>query len=299
MNFTSKVLMCKPSAFGFNEETGLTNSFQRRPHLTENANEAAWREFDSFVELLRKNGIEVIVIEDTVSPSKPDAIFLNNWFSTHVDGTIVLYPMQTANRRIEVRQDVVDKLVREYNFSKVVDLRANTDKQLFLEGTGSIVFDHANRKCYASISSRTSVELVGELCEQMHYKPVVFNSRDKNGNAIYHTNVLMCIGEGFCVACLDAIVEKELILNELRQSNLELIEIVYEEMENFAGNMLMLKNNSGENVLVMSERAFRSLAPEKIKKLESFASIIHPEIPVIESIGGGSARCMMAELFHP
>lgn len=295
MNFASHVLMVRPKSFGFNPQTGTTNSFQTNAAL-ENANEKACTEFDSFVDLLCANDIKVTVIDDTETPAKPDAVFPNNWFSTHADGKIILYPMQTANRRAEVRMDIVNVLTNLKSSSKVIDLTPYATKNIFLEGTGSLVFDHATKKCFAVLSPRTNIELVRIVCAELGYKPVLFNAADRNGNAVYHTNVVMCVGDGFCVACVDSIEDKNSFISEVKEARLELIDISYKEMESFAGNMLML--GGSENILVMSDTAYRCLRIEVIQRLSDFAKIIHPAIPTIELLGGGSVRCMMAEIFH-
>jgi hypothetical protein len=294
--FASTVLMCRSASFGFNNQTGQSNAFQQDISI-QNSNEKARQEFDDFVFLLRNNHIDVEVVEDTIHPIKPDAIFPNNWFSTHADSRIFIYPMLTENRKAEVRADIIAHLQNKYAYKEVVDLRNFNDGNLILEGTGSIVFDHHKKKVFAALSPRTNIELVKHISVLLGYKVITFQTHDKNGDAIYHTNVIMCVGEEFCVACIDGIVEKDLFLEEIKDSGLELISISLNEMESFAGNMLMLRNKSGENILVMSDTAFRSLPKNKLEQLSKYARILHPSIPTIETLGGGSVRCMMAELF--
>jgi hypothetical protein len=294
--FASKVLMIRPASFGFNPETGTTNAFQKNVNI-QNANEAALKEFDAFVNVLLENGIEVIVFNDTADPAKPDAIFPNNWFSTHKN-KLILYPMLTKSRRAEIRADVVEHLLNSGGVEKeLLDFSSRVNDNQFLEGTGSFVFDHANKLAYLARSQRSDELLAFEVCKDLGYELIAFDAKDKSGLPVYHTNVIMCLGDKFCVICGESILQKELVYERLNYSGKEIIEIIYDEMEHFAGNMLLLKNSRNEPVLVMSDSAFKRLSQKKLTKLKAYAHVIHPEISTIETLGGGSVRCMLAEIF--
>lgn len=291
--------MVRPVSFGFNEQTASSNSFQKKG-FESNANEAALKEFDKFVDILRSNGVDVLVVEDTPEPHTPDSIFPNNWFSTHEGGTLVKYPMFAANRRLEREKGVLELLKSKYKIKRVVDLTKWEEKSQFLEGTGSLIIDRDNDMVFACRSPRTDETVMEEFCDELEYDYYVFNAFDSNGNQIYHTNVMMCIANKFVVACLDSITditEREDFIGLIEESDKELIEISLEQMNSFAGNMLEIKNKKGEAILVMSATAKKSLSAEQIGKLSSYCRILSPELSTIENNGGGSARCMMSEIF--
>jgi hypothetical protein len=301
MQATSHILLIRPAGFGFNTETAGTNAFQN--HLQEsNTQRKALEEFDAVAATLRAAGIQVIIFEDTKDPLKPDAIFPNNWISLHADGTIVLYPMLAPNRRIEKRPDIVEYLGAQFAVSNVLDLSAHEAEGVFLEGTGSIVFDHVNRVAYAAISPRTSKRLFIQLAEHLGYKPVLFQALDEQGKEVYHTNVVMCVGNGFAVICADCIAdeaEKNTVIKCLADGGLEIIYISRGQMNSFAGNMLALRSKAGENILILSQTAFDSLEAAQRAVLSKYCRLLPLFIPTIETIGGGSARCMIAEIFLP
>ena len=300
-HFAQTVLMVRPAAFGFNSETAESNSFQRELKLSnEEILEQALIEFDGAVDLMRNHGIDVYVVEDSLIPTKPDAIFPNNWISFHENKTLVLYPMEALNRRCERRLEVVLQLQQKFNYTNVIDLSHFELQGKFLEGTGSIVFDHESKVAFAVLSSRTNEDVLKELCQRIGYKPFVFRAFDSNGHPVYHTNVVMCMGDDFVVICLKAIADEESradLLKEFVQLGKKVLEISLEQMNRFAGNMLLLKDRHGRNKLVLSETAFQSLAEAQASFLKSRAELVRFQIPTIEFIGGGSARCMLAEVF--
>ncbi|GMU85521.1 MAG: hypothetical protein AMXMBFR48_07630 [Ignavibacteriales bacterium] len=300
---TSKIMMIRPASFGYNPETAGSNAFQKNdPTLFETAKKSAQAEFDSAVTVLRNAGIEVQVFDDTSAPVKPDAVFPNNWISLHESGTIILYPMLSEKRRRERREDIVNVLVKNYSVSRVHDLSASESEGKYLEGTGSIVFDHLHKFAYAAISPRTNHDLFLNLCSIIGYKPVAFRAADQNGSEIYHTNVLMCIGSGFAVICDEAVTdrkEREQVLSLLRETGHDVISISFDQMNSFAGNMILLRNKQEEDIVVMSESAFSSLGADQNGRLSKYAKLLPLSIPTIETLGGGSARCMIAENFLP
>jgi hypothetical protein len=298
----STILMIRPVSFDFNEQTAGSNAFQVRNAEQADVQQKALAEFDTLVDKLRANGIDVIVIDDTPQPHTPDSIFPNNWVSFHEDGKVFLYPMQAKNRRLERRADVIDLLKQQFNISEVDDLSHFEQQTKFLEGTGSMVLDRQNKIAYACLSPRTDVEVMNAFCEKSSYSPVYFHAVDGNGTAIYHTNVLMCIADKFVVICLDAIrdkQEKAALWDMFKQTGKEVIEITLSQMNAFAGNMLELVNDKGEHLLVMSARAFQSLRSDQVKVLERYCRIVYSDLTTIENNGGGSARCMMAEVCLP
>jgi hypothetical protein len=295
---TSNVLMIRPVSFNFNEQTADSNKFQSKG-TEENINFSAQLAFDQFVEQLVLRGINVMVIDDTPEPFTPDSIFPNNWISMHHSGKVILYPMEAPNRRAERRKDILDKLKEKYDLNVVLDFTHFEEENKFLEGTGSLVLDRMNRVAFASISSRTNPEVLAAWQKQMNYDLVTFNAFDQNRHAIYHTNVVMCMGDTFCVICLESISdldERFAIKQKIENLSKEVIEISLAQMNEFAGNMLLLKNKNEKKFLVMSDRAFNSLTKKQIELLEDYAEIIHPDLGVIETYGGGSARCMIAEI---
>jgi hypothetical protein len=301
MQTTSHLLMIRPVNFGFNAETAVNNAFQVAGHDT-GAQQKALREFDAFVELLQQNGVDVTVIEDTPEPHTPDAVFPNNWISFHEDGTVVLYPMFAVNRRAERKPGVLDKIARKFLVSKTVDLSNNEKEAVFLEGTGSMVLDRQHKIAYACLSPRTDYFVLIEFCEKMGYTAEIFDAIDQNGRPIYHTNVMMCVANKYVVICMDAIAaehEKEQVSATITRTGKEIIPISYSQMNHFAGNMLQVNNGRGEMLLVMSSQAFDALTKEQAEKLNIYNKIIHSPLTTIETNGGGSARCMMAEVYLP
>lgn len=296
---TSQVLMIRPAAFTYNAETAVNNAFQKN-NASEDIQQKALKEFDAFVDKLRAAGITVNVVQDTPEPHTPDSIFPNNWISFHQDGTIVLYPMFARNRRAERKQGVKDTVARLFDVKGQLDFTGEEASERYLEGTGSMVLDRENRIAYACLSARTDKQLFEDWCRQMQYKPCSFVSKDENGGEIYHTNVMMCVADRYVVICLDSIVdpqERELVLATIQQTGKQVVEISYAQMNQFAGNMLQLENQEGKKFLVMSSSAFHALDAAQVAQLESFNPIIHADLTTIETNGGGSARCMIAEVF--
>ena len=296
---TNNILLIRPANFGFNEETRASNVFQKE--LSENAEtvrQNALLEFEAVAAKLRSHGVDVFVFDDTPSPVKTDAVFPNNWISFHADGTVVLYPMLSANRRLERRADIIESLKDKFEIKNIIDLSLYESDNRFLEGTGSIVFDHANKIAYAALSPRTDKELFLDLCEKLNYKPVIFTAHDRSGSEIYHTNVMMCIGEEFAVICLESITDKSEranVFSKLATTGHEVVDITFDQMNSFAGNMLLVRND----LLVMSQSAHRSLTKTQKLALEKYCELLPFAIPTIETVGGGSARCMIAEIFLP
>ena len=299
------VLMIRPVRFESNPLTAASNQFQGGTDASAAEQQRAARsEFDGLVDLLRENGVEVVVVEDTAEPHTPDSIFPNNWVSFHADGRVVLYPMEAENRRTERRLDVVEKLDAEYGFTvrEVVDLSRHEDEGRFLEGTGSMVLDRVNRVAYACQSSRTQLDALGDFAQRMEYDVVAFDAVDRNGVPIYHTNVLMNVGEELAVICDEAITrreQREAVLQRLQGTGHEIISLTYDQLEAFAGNMLELRSKDGERLMAMSRQAFMSLTPEQRSRLERNARVIAAPIDSIEASAGGSVRCMLAEVHLP
>jgi hypothetical protein len=296
---TSHLLMIRPVAFDFNAETAVNNAFQQAGS-NHDAQIKAEKEFDEFVYKLRDAGVDVTVIQDTPDPRTPDSIFPNNWISFHDDATIILYPMFAINRRAERKPHVIDELKKKFIINNTIDLTAFENKNLFLEGTGSMVLDRANQISYACISPRTDLSVLNEWCQQTKYNPCSFLSVDQNGGEIYHTNVMMCVADQYVVICLDSIPndeERNKVIRQIKESGKEIISISLNQMNQFAGNMLQVENKEGKKYLVMSSRAYHSLTPEQIRKIHNYNEIIHSDLHTIETNGGGSARCMMAEIF--
>lgn len=301
MQTTSHILMIRPVNFTFNVQTAVNNAFQVAGK-DDGVQKKAIKEFDNFVNKLKGKGVDVIVVEDTHEPHTPDSIFPNNWISFHEDGALVLYPMYAHNRRLERKPSVLEEVKVRFSVKKIIDLSKYEDQEKFLEGTGSMVLDRDKKIAYACLSPRTDKELFKQFCDEMNYHPVTFNAVDENGSAIYHTNVMMCVADRYIVICLDCIPdkdEKKNVENTIKNSGKELIEISNDQMNHFAGNMLQLNNTEGEKFLVMSTRAYNSLTPEQVKKLKGYNEIIHSSLNAIETNGGGSARCMMAEVHLP
>jgi hypothetical protein len=303
MPLASTILMIRPAAFGFNEETAVNNLFQTKPGSDQkDLQQKALIEFDNMVQTLRNHDIDVMVIDDTKEPPKPDAIFPNNWLSTSPDGIVYVYPMFAPSRRPEKRDDILKTLAEKFIIKDVQDWSEFEAEERFLEGTGSMVFDHENKMIYAAVSERTNISVLEKFAATNGYQAIVFLATDKSGHPVYHTNVVMTLGENFCVLCEEAIDEEwELIAVRqlLESTGHSIIAITREQMHNFAGNMLQVKNNKGEKILVMSQTAFDSLQKEQKQMLEAYAKLLPIAVPTIEEVEGGSVRCMMAEIFLP
>ena len=299
---TDHVIMIRPRHFGFNAETAENNTFQHQDKTLspEAVVQEAIREFDAFVEALRIAGVYVDVLDDTDTPVKPDAVFPNNWFTTHQDGTVITYPMMSVARRNERREDLIEALAEKYTIAKRYAFEVYEEMHQFLEGTGSLVLDRVNRIAYACISPRTELSLVEKFCVVCGYTPCTFFAVYDNA-PIYHTNVLMSLGTDYVVICLDCIPaeeDRQRILQVFADTGKHVISISAAQMAAFAGNMLQLRNQAGEQICVMSEQAFRSLTPQQVKTLKSYnTALVFCPLPVIETFGGGSARCMIAENF--
>ena len=303
---TSSVMMIRPVRFESNPLTAASNRFQGKTDSNSAAAQqaAAAREFDTLVSALRDAGIEVIVIDDTREPHTPDAIFPNNWISMHADGRVVLYPMEAENRRTERRMDIVDHLGSDHGrqITELVDLSAHENSGHYLEGTGSMVLDRVNRVAYACVSTRTHLDPLGDFAQRMGYDVVAFEAVDSGGVPIYHTNVLMNVGEKVAVICDEAIPredQREAVLARLRETGHEVVLLSYAQLDAFAGNMLELRNNDGERVLAMSQQAYDSLDKEQRAVLAANGRIVSVAISNIESSAGGSVRCMLAEVHLP
>lgn len=299
MQTTSKLLMVRPARFAFNEETAQNNYFQQ-PSGSESVSGNALEEFDAFVRLLRANDVDLTVVQDSPEPWTPDSIFPNNWFSSHITGELVLYPMFAANRRKERKREVLDLLRRKMNHRKVVDLTPWEEEGEFLEGTGSMIFDRDRRVAYCCRSPRTSEKVLAEFCSRMNYDAVLFNAVDAQGNAIYHTNVMMEVGTQVAVICLEAIRdegEQRKVVSRLTAAGKIIVEITLDQMNHFAGNMLEIKSRGGEPLMVMSASARKALTPDQERTITTFTRILSSDLGTIEANGGGSARCMLAEIF--
>ncbi len=303
-HLTNHILMIRPANFGFNEETAESNAFQvKKTKLTaEDIKKTARKEFNEFVKKLRKKGVEVTVVEDTRQPVKPDCVFPNNWVSFHQDGSVVTYPMLSNLRRLERREDLITALGESHNISQRVHFEHFEHQGQILEGTGSLVLDRFHKIAYACLSPRTDEKLFDLFCSKMGYRKVAFESVDQKGQQIYHTNVMMAMGIDFVVICLDSIPnkkERKTVETTFRESGKKVIEITFEQMNSFAGNMLQIRGANHSPLLIMSQAAFNSLSGNQIKELEKHTEILSSDIPVIEQFGGGSVRCMMAEVFLP
>ncbi len=290
--------MIKPVNFSFNAETAVNNAFQVPGD--DKAQDKALTEFETIVRELRDHGVSVTVVEDSPAPFTPDSIFPNNWISFHNGNIICLYPMYAGNRRLERKPGVLEIIREKFNTGITIDFTHYENENLFLEGTGSMVLDRENKIVYACLSPRTDLEVVDDFCKKMGYRIVTFTSVDEKSRAVYHTNVMMCVADHYVVVCLDSIpspAEKEKVISSIRNSGKDIIPITLEQMNHFAGNMLQVNNMSGDKFLVMSSQAYHSLTPQQVQKLEKYNHIIHSPLDTIEKNGGGSARCMMAEVF--
>lgn len=302
---TDSILMIRPVAFRMNEQTAVNNYYQKVLDnlLPETVNAKAQQEFDAFVEKLKAVGVNVIVVDSTLDPDTPDSVFPNNWVSFHENGDVALYPMFAENRRLERREDILDLLEdKGFHIENIVDYTSAEEDGFFLEGTGSIVLDRVNRKAYCALSPRADEELLIEYCEDFEYSPVIFEAFqtvDGERKAIYHTNVMMCVGDTFAVICADCIddkKERKMVLENLKEDGKEIILITESQLNNFSGNMLQVQG-SDKSYLVMSASAHQSLTKDQIAKIEKHCEILSANLDTIEACGGGSARCMMAEIF--
>jgi hypothetical protein len=305
---TNSILMIRPVAFRMNEQTAVNNYYQKVLDNTTPAtvNAKAQQEFDAFVEKLQKVGVNVIVVDDTLDPDTPDSIFPNNWISFHENGDVTLYPMFAENRRAERREDILDVLEDNgFVINEIMDYTSAEEDGFFLEGTGSIVLDRDNGKAYCALSPRADEELFIEFCEDFDVAPVIFEAyQTVNGERkhMYHTNVMMCIAETFAVICADCIDDKQerkMVLDNLKADGKDIILVTEDQVNNFAGNMLQVKGKDDKRYLVMSNSAYQSLTKAQIHKIEQHCEILHANLDTIEACGGGSARCMMAEIFLP
>lgn len=303
---TNTIMMIRPVAFHRNEQTAVNNYYQKTIEglSKDQIQQNALAEFDGFVQKLRAAGVEVIVVEDTAVPETPDSIFPNNWISFHESGEVILYPMFAENRRLERRQDIIDLLGEKFQITKVSDYLLNWESQgKFLEGTGSLILDRQNQIAYAATSLRTDHEVLADFSGNTGFDVVVFEANQAVGEErlpIYHTNVMMCVGEKFAVVCTQSIdneIEKDQVIHSLQQSGKDIVIITEEQKERFAGNMLQVKNKSGRRFVVMSDSAFQSLEDDQKAQLSKHGELLHSSLDTIECLGGGSARCMMAEVF--
>lgn len=302
---TNTVLMIEPVAFGFNPETAVNNYFQQNVELLDlSIQTLAFSEFTEMVAKLRANGINVIVITDTLEPHTPDSIFPNNWVSFHGEGQVVLYPMFAKNRRSERRNDILDYLINlGCNIENIDDFTYWENNDLFLEGTGSMVLDRVNRIAYAALSDRTDKSVFLQFCKVFEFEPIsfsAFHSVNNNRLPIFHTNILLTVADKYAVICsesIDSEQERNIVLDKLKESGKEIIQITEKQLNDFAGNMIQLKNEKDDLFLVMSQSAYDSLTKDQIEKLKEYNKLIVCDIPTIEKIGGGSVKCMMAEIF--
>lgn len=305
---TNTILMIRPVAFRMNEQTAVNNYYQKVLDNTTPAtvNAKAQKEFDAFVDKLKKVGVNVIVVDDTLEPDTPDSIFPNNWISFHENGDVTLYPMFAENRRLERREDILDIIENSgFEISEIMDYTSAEDDGFYLEGTGSILLDRTNQKAYCALSPRADEELFIEFCEDFDLAPVIFEAyQTVNGERkhIYHTNVMMCLAETFAVICADCIddkKERKMVLDNLKADGKDIILITEDQVNNFAGNMLQVKGKDNKRYLVMSTSAHQSLTKAQLHKIEEHCEILSSSLDTIEACGGGSARCMMAEVFLP
>ena len=297
---SSHIMMVRPKHFGYDPITAASNAFQHKEgadHIEE-ISKAAVQELDLAVSMLQEKGVPVTVIEDTDEPLKPNAVFPNNWISFHNKG-IILYPMMAENRRWERRRDIIDTINANVKvFEQVVDYTKSEAESRFLESTGSIIFDYEHDMAYACRSPRTDESLFREICDFLKYEPILFDSRDADGQLIYHTNVMMCLASDYAIICLESIdsSERDRVKLAITSTGHELIDITMDQVYQFAGNMLEVEGKDGKSYLVMSQAAFDSLNKDQIKRIEQYSSIISIPIPTIEKYGGGSVRCMMCRV---
>lgn len=305
---TNNILMVRPINFRMNEQTAVNNYYQKVLDniLPETVNAKAQQEFDTYVEKLRDIGVNVVVVQDTLDSDTPDSVFPNNWVSFHENGDVGIYPMFAINRRLERREDIFETLEENgFVINNIVDYTSAEEDDIFLEGTGSLILDRVNRVAYCALSPRADEDLFIEFCEDFEFSPVIFTSNQNvsgRRKAIYHTNVMMCLGETFAVICLDSIddkKERKSVIKHLKSSGKAIVEITEDQINNFAGNMLQVKGANDQLYLIMSQSAYDSLTGTQITTLEKHTKILSSSLDTIEACGGGSARCMMAEIFLP
>ena len=302
---TSRIMMIRPVQFGFNAETAESNEFQLKSfalNTRETAGEMAKEEFDLMIDQLEKAGVNLHIFDDNEEILKPDAVFSNNWVSFHQSGKVVLYPMMAENRRAERRLDIIERLRADYKIEEIIDLSYFEEQGKFLEGTGSMVLDRRFKIAYACLSPRTHPEVLEAFADAMGYEIVAFSASDENDRPVYHTNVIMCIGDIFAVICLEAIKnpdERQMVRAALEETQKYIIEISLDQVRHFAGNMLMVRNNKADKFLIMSTQAYDSLTSHQKQVLSDYARILHTDLSIIEGNGGGSARCMMTEIHLP
>lgn len=302
MQTTSKVFMVRPARFTSNEETAVNNYFQKGTPLEDIAeiSNKAIEEFDSLVKILKVNDVDVIILQDTPTPFTPDSVFPNNWFTSHLMGEMVLYPMFAPNRRLERKPSALKLLHDKSNHRKIIDLTHYESENEYLEGTGSLVLDRDKKIAYCCRSPRSSEKVLSDFCARMNYQSVVFDATDNNNRPIYHTNVMMTIGQQIAVICRDAIKdtkERESVTTHLQSSGKIIVDITLDQVDHFAGNMLELKSRNGSPLMIMSTTALDSLTAQQIQTISTFTRIISLNLSTIETHGGGSARCMIAEIF--
>ncbi|WP_439584216.1 citrulline utilization hydrolase CtlX [Dyadobacter bucti] len=302
---TSRIMMIRPVRFAFNTETAESNKFQKASSA-ENTGEAAQKEaqeeFDLMVDQLDKAGIDLHIFDDTDDIYRPDAVFSNNWVSFHQSGKVVLYPMMAENRRVERRPDIINDLKKDFKIEEIIDLTYFEKQGKYLEGTGSMVLDRRYKIAYACLSPRTHQEVLDAFAEALGYEVVAFCASDENGKPVYHTNVIMCVGDIFAVVCLEAIKdpdERQLVRSALEETKKYIVEISLDQVRHFAGNMLMVRNDKSDKFLIMSTQAYDSLTARQKDNLSDYARLLHTDLAVIEGNGGGSARCMMTEIHLP
>ncbi len=304
---TNTIVMVRPIAFRMNEQTAVNNYYQEDIDLkSKEISDKAQHEFDTFVQTLQNHGVEVVVVSDNTSKDTPDSIFPNNWISFHEDGTVAIYPMFAENRRMERRSDILDELeTKGFVIENIMDYTSAEEHDVFLEGTGSIVLDRVHKKAYCALSARADEELFIEFCEDFEYTPVIFTAYQSVAGErlpIYHTNVMMAVGDAYAIVCLDSIddkKERKNLIKHLKESGKQIIAISESQVEQFAGNMLQVRGSYDQLFLVMSSSAYHSLTDAQRSQILRFNNIIHSELGTIEACGGGSARCMMAEVFLP
>lgn len=299
---TQHIMMVRPVSFGYNLQTAESNAFQKKMPIDQEVLAKVQTEFDGMVKMLRDTGVSVLAFDDTPHPPKPSAVFPNNWVSFHEEGVVILYPMCAPNRREERQEEILIALDKKFAKPVLLDFSPYETSGKYLESTGSMIIDRPHKTIYACKSERTDEQVLQVVAEKLGYQYLLFEAVDQNKQDIYHTNVMMCVGQDFAVICLDAIhkeEEKQQVIDQLNRTQKEIVTISYEQMMQFAGNMLEVKNAKGERILVMSERACKSLTTEQVEYLQKSVKIVAPPLYTIEDYEGGSARCMMAEVFLP
>jgi len=299
---SSSVLLVRPASFGFHREAAQTNAFACS-NPTGDTVAQALKEFDGLAEALDRAGVEILILQDSAPPARPDAVFPNNWCSFHADGTVVLYPMATEARRIEREVDRLTDLLRSSGFDvrRIVDLSFHEVAGHYLEGTGSLILDRPQRRAFASLSPRTDPVVIADFDDRLDYSTLVFEAHDRTGQPIYHTNVLLSFGTKFAVICSDALADetRPVLLDEIEASGRTIVEVDFEQLQQFACNLIELKNRDGHALITLSAAARRSFRPDQLRILERFGGLVEARIPTIEAVGGGSVRCMIADIHLP